>query len=44
MFDVDPDETYESYPCECGGVIRKNEGGGEWECDSCEFTAEVEDE
>ena len=44
MFDCIPEDQKQSFPCECGGSISKNAGGGEWECDTCEFTAEVESE
>jgi len=44
MFDSIPEDQKQGFPCECGGSISKNAGGGEWECDTCEFTAEVESE
>lgn len=39
-----PEDRSHNFPCECGGSISKNVGGGEWECDTCEFTAEVEED
>lgn len=35
-----PEDKYEGYPCDCGGEITKNEDGY-WECDTCDFCAEV---
>lgn len=43
-FDDVPEDREESYPCDCGGSIKKNAAGTEWECDSCPATFEVEDE
>jgi len=32
----EPKFETESYPCECGGTIRKI--GSKWECDTCEWS------
>ena len=34
-----PEDEKESYPCNCGGDITKNEDGL-WECDSCDWNSD----
>ena len=38
-FDSDPKDDIESYPCECGGDITKNDKD-EWECNKCDWKIE----
>ena len=42
-----PEDVEQSFPCECGGVVRFNEFSGLWECDTCDLAyveeAEVRD-
>jgi len=35
-----PEDDYQSFPCNCGGEIKKN-AYGYWECDTCDFRKEV---
>lgn len=39
-FDAIPEDREESYPCECGGEIKKY--GELWECDNCEWKSNLE--
>lgn len=34
-FDSIPEDREQSFPCECGGNIKKNKEGL-WECDTCD--------
>jgi hypothetical protein len=42
MFDVSPEDFLpQSFPCDCGGEIMKDEDGI-WRCDKCNFAAKDE--
>jgi ribosomal protein L37AE/L43A len=34
-FDDIPEDEEESFPCDCGGSITKDEVTGLWSCDDC---------
>ena len=46
MFDVDPKDEVESYPCpKCKtGTFEQNVVSGNWVCDKCDFECEPNDE
>jgi len=43
-FDECREDVIEGYPCDCGGSVTKSIDGERWECDSCDFEANIEKE
>ena len=37
-----PEDREESFPCECGGSITKDEDNVFWQCDNCDFAKSIE--